>query len=215
MQHTSYSDSGAREELSQQQLTRRLAAALGGWLLVALAASSAGLISPSLPRPIIPLLIWLPTLTFILAFARSRGVRAAVRALDMRLPILWHLCRAGYGIGFLMLDARGAIDSSFARVAGPGDILAGLGALVAALAVPATTPTRRVLVFGWNALALADILLVFVTAQRILFFGGGFGALEAFTRMPYSLLPTFVVPMILITHFVVFAKLWMREKAVR
>jgi hypothetical protein len=213
MHDTSYPDSGRTSELpSRQAPTRGLGAVFGGWALGALALSVAGVISPALPRPILPLLIWLPPVLFVFAFVRSAGVREAVRVLDLRIAILWHVCRIPFGVAFIVLEAQGAIDPTFAKIAGPGDILAGLGALVAMLLVPTTTKRRRLIVLAWNTLAFLDILLVFLTAQRILFFGGGFAALAPFTRVPYSLLPTLVVPMILITHFVVFAKLAMREK---
>jgi len=133
---------------------------------------------------------------------------------DLRWPILYHVCRALFGAWFLVLHARGAIDPTFALVAGPGDIAAGAGALIAAR-FASLERRRDVLIVGmWNALALLDILVVFVTAQRVVFFGGGPRALAALTTFPLGLVPSLIVPLILITHFAVFAQLWQRRAAV-
>ena len=118
-----------------------------------------------LPRPAVPLLIWSPVIAFALAWRRSAALRGFVGALDLRLPILYHLVRVYYGASFLVDMETGRIPELFARVAGPGDIAAGLLALPAALLVTRRDRLSRALVLGWNALALADILAVFVTAQ--------------------------------------------------
>jgi hypothetical protein len=184
-----------------------------GWVSLALVAGSAGWISTELPRPLLPLMIWTPALAFVSAFAISYQFRRWVLAWDLRWPILYHFCRALFGAWFLVLHARGAIDPTFALVAAPGDILAGLGALIAVGFVPLKNRRDVSIVGAWNALALIDILVVFVTAQRIVFFGEGPRALSALVTFPLSLVPSLVVPLILITHFAVFAQLLERRKA--
>ena len=52
------------------------------------------------------------------------------------------------------------------------------------------------------------MLLVFVTAQRLLLFGDDPDALVELTRFPLLVVPMFVVPLVLITHFTIFAQLW-------
>ena len=186
-----------------------------GWLLLAVTSSAAGWISPEMPRPLLPLMIWSPVVAFIAAFRTSVDFRRWVLAWDLRWPILYHLCRVVFGAWFLVLHARGAIDPTFALVAGPGDIAAGAGALVASRFVPLRSRRDAWIVGAWNLLALCDILVVFVTAQRIVFFGAGPGALAALTTFPLGLVPSLVVPLILITHFVVFAQLFQQPSASR
>ena len=184
------------------------------WVVLAVTAGLAGWISPELPRPLLPLMIWTPVIAFVSAFGLSHQFRRWVLAWDLRWPILYHFCRALFGAWFFVLYARGAIDPTFALVAAPGDILAGLGALVAVGFVPLKTRRDIRIVGVWNALALIDILVVFVTAQRIVFFGEGPRALSALVTFPLSLVPSLVVPLILITHFAVFAQLFRRRKAI-
>ena len=100
------------------------------------------------------------------------------------------------------------LPTEFAVTAGWGDIVVGATALMAAFYVPALTPLRRRLVFTWNLFGLIDMLVVFVTAQRLILFGSGPNPLIELTRFPLLVVPMFVVPLVLITHFVVFAQLW-------
>jgi hypothetical protein len=192
----------------------RHAAALtfAGWALLAFAASTAGWISPEMPRPLFPLMIWSPVIAFVAAFRSWMPFRRWVLGWDLRWPILYHFSRVIFGLWFLVLHARGVLDPTFALVAGPGDIAAGLAALVAVRFVPLKTRRDAWVVGAWNTLALLDILVVFVTAQRIVFFGAGPLALAPLTSFPLGLVPSLVVPLILITHFAVFAQVFASQR---
>ena len=185
---------------------RPLWGAFALWVAAAVALALLHVVA-LLPRPAVPLLIWSPVIAFALAWRRSAALRGFVGALDLRLPILYHLVRVYYGASFLADMETGRIPELFARVAGPGDIAAGLLALPAALLVTRRDRLSRALVLGWNALALADILAVFVTAQYTFFVLRDGRLFEAFLRMPYALLPVLVVPLVLLTHGVVFLRL--------
>ena len=183
-----------------------------GWVALAIVASAAGWVSPDMPRPFLPLMIWTPAIAFVTAFWISHRFREWVLAWDLRWPILYHFCRVVFGAWFLLLLARGTLDPTFALVAGPGDIVAGAGALIAARFASLRTRREAWIIGVWNALALIDILVVFVTAQRIVFFGAGPHALAPLTAFPLSLVPSLVVPLILITHFAVFARVFQHRK---
>jgi hypothetical protein len=127
---------------------------------------------------------------------------------DSRPLVLFHLVRVVAGVGFLVLHQRGQLTGDFALVAGWGDIAVGLTAPLAVLALPADTLARRRVVGLWSVLGLLDILAVIGNAQRLLFFSGTPDALAPLTRFPFSLLPLFIVPLVLITHFTVMARLW-------
>jgi hypothetical protein len=194
--------------LSETRPRRNASMVFASWVLLATVASAAGWISPTIPPPFLPLMIWSPVVAFLAVLRVSPGFRDWVMSWDLRLPILFHFCRVVFGVWFLVLHARGALDQTFALVAGPGDIVAGALALLAARFVPIRSRRDAWIVLFWNAFALLDILVVFVTAQRIVFFGDGPRALAPLTTFPLGLVPSLIVPMILITHFVVFMHLY-------
>jgi hypothetical protein len=184
------------------------------WFAVALALASAGLPDLALSgRPwIIPLALWSITLGVGVLAWKWAPLRAWAKTVDLRWPILFHVVRIGFGAAFLWLYARGELAERFALRAGPGDIAAGALALVAAIAAARNTPARRRIVLAWNALALADMIVTIVSAQSVLF-SPDVASMAAFTRLPYSLLPFFVVPMVLLTHALIFFRLWMAARA--
>jgi hypothetical protein len=93
----------------------------------------------------------------------------------------------------------------FASVAGWGDLAVGI-TLLAVLAFP-----RRPLVLAWNAFGLLDILIVFVTAQRLIVFVRDAKMLATFSQLPYSLLPVLIVPLVIATHLAIFFKMRRRS----
>lgn len=169
------------------------------WFAAALAVAASGALAHA-PRPVVPLLLLAPVIAFALA-ARRRGDGLARRVLE-RLPlaaaIAVHVPRALVGAAFLVAAAHGRLPRAFALPAGYGDILAGLGALGAL----ALLPTRPRLVRAWNLLALVDIVLVVASAQRFIVFGGA-DAARPFFAFPFPMLPTFLVPLVLISHGIV------------
>lgn len=173
------------------------------WAALAAALAASGALAV-LPRPIIPLVLLGSVAAFWFAARRPGLARSIVDNLDLRLAIGLHVVRAPIGAAFLVLQARGTLPAEFAVPAGVGDLFAGLLAVVALVALPATTRARRLIVGGWNLLALADILMVIVIAQRIILFGE---TPHAFLTFPFPMLPLFLVPLILITHGIVFARL--------
>src|SRR5262249_3551915 len=94
----------------------------------------------------------------------------------------------------------------FAVRGGWGDIA------VASLAVVAIAFSRSAAVVAiWNVLGLADILAVAATAARSeLAFPGSMHQLDQF---PLFLLPTVVVPLILVTHGVMLVRVLRGNKA--
>lgn len=188
------------------EASTRVWTGLALWSAAALALAASGLVA-ALPRPMIPLLIWSPVAIFAALYRRGGALRAFVDGVDLRLPVLFHAVRVIFGALFLVDAARGALPALFAQLAGPGDIVAGSLALPAAWLAGRSSRRSRAALLAWNVFGLVDILAVFFTAQRLLFVERDPLMLSAFQRMPYPTLPLLVVPLVLITHGVVFLRL--------
>ncbi len=109
---------------------------------------------------------------------------------------------------FLLLYRQGELPYAFAVPGGWGDIV--VAAL--ALALIATGPphgSRRRIFLAWNVLGLIDILFVVATATRLAFADPL--SMAALLRFPLSLLPTFVVPLVIAIHVVLFVRLKKRS----
>ena len=98
--------------------------------------------------------------------------------------------------------------STFASVAGFGDLATGLLALVTGLAASRSRPALALRC----TIGLIDIVVVVLTAQRILLFSDHPQTMSLLLGFPGVLLPTFLVPLIMATHLLVFARL---RRAVR
>ena len=107
------------------------------------------------------------------------------------------------GLYFLFLSQRGDLPTDFAVPAGIGDAAVATAACLI-LAVPVFRASRPLLL-TWNALGLIDILLVVAGALR---FGlRDLESMRALRVLPLSLLPTFLVPLIIATHVLLFVRL--------
>lgn len=176
------------------------------WLVIALLASGLGVVARE-RIVLVPIAIAGGVLALTLAYFREPSFRAFAQRVDLRIPILFHVVRLPIGIVFLVYEAQGRLDPTFANRAGRGDVLAGALAAVAALAWPARTSVRRAIVGAWNSIGLVEILLVVATAQYLLFAKGRVAGMLPLATFPGSAIPLFVVPVVIATHFLIFARL--------
>lgn len=184
-----------------------------GWLAFALCVAATGAFraQPLLIAPLFATAIF----GTLIAWRRSPAMRAWTDGLDLRVPILLHVARIGFGSLFLIEHAAGRLPETFSMRGGIGDILAGALAIVAAIAAGAPrsgarqppSRGRRALVYAFSIFGLADILLVFATAQVGVLVERDPLILDAIGQLPYSLLPTVVVPLVILTHILVVQRL--------
>ena len=181
-------------------IPNRLWLGLASWFCLALSLAAIGLLD-RLPVLAIPAFIWTPVLLIALASWRFPALRRALGAIPLAALVGFHAIRAVIGAAFLIYAAQGLLTPRFALPAGYGDIAVGLLAIpIAVQAARRADAGSQRLVFVWNLFGLLDILLTFVSAQRILLFGEGPAALRAFFVFPNPLIPLFVVPLVLLTH---------------
>lgn len=163
------------------------------WGVIAVIPSVIGV-----PPIAVPIVIVSTLLAGVLAYRRS-DVRAAVDAVDTRVLVLMHTIRAPIGAAFLFLYAHDRLPAAFAIRGGIGDIVAGL----AALFVLSSARRRKV----WNVFGLVDLAMVVATAQKLAFVDHDPLMRSAFAQFPFPLLPLFVVPLMILSHLALFARL--------
>lgn len=188
-----------------------LSLGIGLWTGLAAALAGAGLFKGSNPAgpPIIGSVIVLPLIAAAVAAAVSPAVRRTLLALPLPLLVGLNVWRVG-GAFFLLLAAEGRLGGPFPQSAGWGDIITGLTALPVAWV--ALRRANAPIVWAWNAFGLADltaaIALGVVSANgsplQLIQAGEGSAAVQL---LPWSLIPTVLVPMFMIVHGVVFAQL--------
>ena len=166
------------------------AVGLGGWFYNAIA-------------PAVAATVWTLTALVLLACWKISPIRVWALNVDVRWLVLFHVTRLFAGAYFLVLCQRGELPCGFARPAGWGDIIVA----VLALAVVTATRTRyaKMLLLVWNMLGLIDIIFVVFSALR---FGlKDWQSMHALRELPLSLLPTFLVPLIIASHVLIFVRL--------
>ena len=169
-----------------------------GWLLVA-GALGAACIMRSLPAFAAPVAVVGLTMALLIAAWRSLELAAWLSQLDERWIIALHLTRF-VGIYFLYLHARRQLPYAFAVPGGWGDItVASLAAILLAAGGPRNVVLRRACI-AWNVFGLIDILFVVVTAARLVLTDPA--SMTPLLRLPLSLLPTFLVPLLIASHVV-------------
>jgi hypothetical protein len=147
------------------------------------------------------------TSALIVAYWLSTSFRDWLKTLDLRAIVALHLTRF-VGFYFLWLYGRGELPYRFAVPGGWGDIIIATGAAVI-LATWSGFGSRRPVLFIWNGYGLIDILFVVATAAAE--GRANPGSMAALLRMPLSLLATFLVPLIISSHVLMFARLRARK----
>ncbi len=175
----------------------------GVWFALALLLGASKILSRA-PVPVIPAILWTLVAIILLAFWRSASLRARATAIDMRSLVAVHMTRF-VGIYFLVLHDRGLLPWAFAVPGGWGDIAVAVAAFAVFALVPPRGKAARQVYLLWNVLGLADILFVVATAARLAL--ADRDSMIAITQLPLSLLPTFLVPIIISTHVIMLARL--------
>ena len=170
------------------------------WLFVATLVGYSGVLrNTRLPMPALGVAI---TLAAIGALAVRRDYREKALRAGVRPLIAVHLVRFG-GIYVLWLASRGLLPRDFAMAAGWGHIIVATAAVIVLLAFRPDTPSGRTAILVWNILGVVGVLIVFAAATRI---APADPLWQGFATLPLSLLPTFVAPLVIATHFLIF--LW-------
>lgn len=170
------------------------------WFLIALSVGYGGLLARA---PLPPPAIAFAATAVALVVWRFPAVREYLRRHGPRPLVAFHLTRGVAGAYFLYLSSRGELPSEFAALAGWGDIVVAIGAIgVLRFCVPVLTRAQEIGLLAWNAAGLVDILFVLSSGVRLFLADPAIGA--RFAELPLALLPTFIVPLVIASHVVLF-----------
>ncbi len=198
----------------------RLAVAVGAWFAGVTTLASVGLFSgtSSVGTPAIGLAVAAPVVLGVVGAARGSALRALAFGVPLALLIAVHAGRL-LGAFFLLLQAEGRLPRTFAAGAGWGDIA------VAALALPLAWVVHR-RIAGWWTAALLWNTLGFLDLVGAVTLGVGSAPGSPFRfihehpgsgamgTLPWVLIPGFLVPIYLLTHLAVFARLARAREAI-
>src|SRR5882724_849089 len=196
----------------------RLAAIAGAWVGLATGLGAAGrlVFSPDHPVPLVGVLFAVPLLTVAaLAFKYPR-MRSTLMAIPMPLLIGLNALRV-LGVLFLLLAATGRLSGPFPYSAGWGDIITGVMAIPVARLAMGGSARAGLWIACWNLFGAADLVaavtlgITSAPGSPLQLIHAGLGS-EAMQYLPYSLVPTVLVPFYLITHAAVAAQLSARAK---
>jgi hypothetical protein len=195
---------------SGQRLATVTAAGLWIGLAIALAGTGAYAVAAS-PVPVVGVMAALPVLAAALAALLSAKVRAALLALPLTLLVGLNVMRLE-GLFFLLLAAQGKLSGPFPESAGWGDVTVGLTAIPLMLALARNAGGHRGSLLIWNIFGTFDLVsaltLGILSAPGAPFqqFGGSIGSTAIWT-LPWSAIPTLLVPFYLVIHGIIFARL--------
>ena len=194
--------------------SQRLALSVGAGLWTGLAAALAGanLFAGTNPigPPVIGAVILFPLLATAVAATISPSVRAALLGMPIPLLIGLNVWRVAAGFFLLGLAAEGRLAGPFPYSAGWGDIIT--GALALPVAWLALHGRGKAPVWIWNAFGTIDLVdalalgVISANGSPLQVIHAGVGS-QAMQMLPWSLLPTVLVPMLLIVHGVIFFRL--------
>lgn len=185
--------------------TKFVLVSLAAWLCFALAVGVSGSFRNA-SAPGVAATVWGLTVVALVGCWKVPVLNAWWHHVDLRWLVLLHVTRF-VGFYFLVLCRRDELSCAFAQPAGIGDICVAATAL---LLLAMRGHLHRVPFLIWNAAGSIDILFVAVSALRIGL--SNWQSMAPLRELPLSLLPTFLVPLIIASHVLIFVRLFQRGR---
>jgi len=191
---------------------RGLGYTVGGWfsLLVGLAAAGFFSLEGAGP-PAIGAAAALPIVAALIAWRRSTVIRTLASSTPLPILVALHAGRV-LGVEFVILYSIGRLPPTFALSAGLGDMLIGILAVPLAFAIHRRVSGWQRYALVWNVLGFLDLLSAVSLGVgsspgfplRFIFEQPDSGIMGT---LPWFLIPGFLVPLYLIAHLFIFARL--------
>lgn len=189
----------------------------GLWIGLATALATTGIYAATAtPVPAVGVMAALPVVAAAIAALSFARVREVLLALPLELLVGLNIMRIMGGL-FLLLAAQSRLSGPFPQSAGWGDVIVGLTAIPLTLAIARRPQGNRVALLAWNLFGTFDLIaavalgIMSAPGSPLQLFGGTIGS-TAVWMLPWSTIPTLLVPFYLITHGVVFARLAERPR---
>jgi len=189
----------------------------GLWIGLAIALATTGIYAvAATPVPAVGIMVALPLIAIGAAALSSSGVRATLLALPVPLLLGLNALRILPGAFILLLASQGKLSGPFPQSAGWGDIIVGVIAIPLMLVATRNFAGSRALL-AWNILGTLDLMeavalgVLSAPGSPLQIFGGAVGSTGMWS-LPWSSVPTLLVPFYFITHGIVFAHLAQRTR---
>ena len=183
--------------------------------LAAACAAAGYFANTAAPFPVIGVFVAFPLVAAGIAAIFSPAARATLLAIPMQTLVGLNIARVLGGF-FLLLALADRLGGPFSLSAGWGDVITGLFAVpVMRLAISAPTAANGKIAL-WNAFGTLDLIaavalgVVSANGSPLQLIHAGAGSATVLL-LPWSLIPTVLVPFYLITHGIVFAQLRARR----
>ena len=185
-------------------IAKQVTLVLAVWFAIAVFSSASGAIlalRPPFPQVVLCGLLGL----LFVAFGYLKAFRSWLYAIPLHWLVAVHISRF-VGAYFLILYHRNELPFAFAVLGGCGDIVVAAFATVLVILRCLSRAMPSAIYWIWNTLGLIDILFVVTTATRLALRDPD--SMVALLQLPLSLLPTFLVPLIIFTHIIIAIRLF-------
>jgi hypothetical protein len=133
---------------------------------------------------------WMIAILWLIPLLRSAAIGGALDAAPLWLLPLVQVYRAAGGLVWFGQLAAGRVPATFGLVAGTGDVLVGILAVMTAIYVYSGVRGGRLMAIAWNTLGLLDFAIGFVIASF----------LPYSAVYPAVMIPAFLAPLSLDLH---------------
>jgi hypothetical protein len=191
---------------------------VGLWIGFAIALGTTGIYAATAtPVPVVGIMVALPLVAIGAATLLSTRVRETLLALPLPLLLGLNALRILPGAFILLLASQGKLSGPFPQSAGWGDVIVGVIAIPLMLAAARNFAASRRALLAWNILGMLDLVeavalgVLSAPGSPLQIFGGAVGS-TAMWSLPWSNIPTLLVPFYFITHGIIFARLARSER---
>lgn len=189
---------------------------IASWFIVALSVSALYMFRGDANRAGVAVAVaeLAPVALFSVWFAASEKFQQLAMSLNPRTLTAVQSWRI-FGFLFLLLGANQVLPAVFAVPAAYGDIFIGLTAALVAWKLAA--PANRTGFIFWQGLGLTDLIMSIILGSTTPLLSPHGPSMGVMTELPLSLIPTFVVPLLLIFHIICIAQArqWQTERHAR